>query len=63
MNVDPDIRPRRFQFGKVRFVLVPTADNKTILVVEMGRGLYTQNPWNFLKAFVASIHQSIRNGG
>lgn len=54
IDVDPENRPRKFQFGDVRFILVPTPENKTILVLEMGRGLYTQNPWNVLKGFVAS---------
>jgi hypothetical protein len=55
IQVDPEIRPRRFQFGGIRFVLVPTHDNKTILVLQMERTLYTQNPWTFFEAFMESM--------
>lgn len=65
VEVDSDVRPRKSQFGDLRFILVPTLDDKTILVLQMKKALYTQNPKNFLRdelgeGFIKMIYEEYR---
>ncbi|HEX5038092.1 MAG TPA: hypothetical protein VFX30_13115, partial [bacterium] len=55
MRIDTNHQPRPYQFGKISFVLVPQPGNRTLLALEMEMALYTQNPENFLGAFVRAM--------
>ena len=48
-------RPRASEFGTLQFSLVPTSNDQTVVVLSMGKALYTRNPWNFLIAFAQVI--------
>lgn len=55
VRIDPNYQPRTYQFGKISFVLVPQSGNRTLLALEMETALYTQNPENFLDAFLRAM--------
>jgi len=44
-------RPKEMEFGTLRFTFVPQDIGQTVVVMEMGKALYSRNVQNFLRAF------------
>jgi len=56
IEVDDEIRPKRFQFGDIRFILIPRSDREVLVVLQMGRALFTRYPHNTLQAIVSDLN-------